>query len=712
MGTSKRTYARRMVYLLALFALGMTIFGAVASREYHSTADARNDALSRLVALEAADLRHSDPSLAMQLSLVAYDLSATPEATASLIDTTAGQMPTRLLGPDGHTAMALGDDGHRVAIVYRASNQLRLYSLRYTQLRRLATVQAGPGAAKVQSVAISDSGTLMATGGSDGTVTLWQVRSPAHPQHLATLSAGAGAVTSLSFSPGATALAAADADGSVQRWSLSDAAHPATAGLLTAPGRPLLNAVSYSHDGQTLAAAARNGTLVIWRAHAGTAPVATLATGGSSLNAVAYSPDGRTLAAGGQDGAIHMWTLAHDGRPIADRGTLHGTPAVSALVFSRDGRYLAAASSGNQTEVWASAHWTIVATLPHPAAVTGVAFTDADLHLLSSDGGGTARVWPFPTPGTFTTGFRVRALEYSLLRPRLAVSGVTTGGAPAIANWDVADEWRPAPVGTWDAAPDSAATTAPYAPATTTATTPTTTTTAAVISPHAGHRALRETEAETTVLDYALSPNGLLFAAAGTDDRIWLWDVTEPSHPKLLAKLGGFRRWATSVVFSNSSQTLFAGSADHTIRLWDVSDPTAPTELADSPLLGPGSSVNQLALSPDGSALAAATSDGHVWLWGVVAANKASLKANLTAATGRPVVIAFSPTDNVLVAGGADQRLIFWHYRPYQAVNRICAHAGTPITAAEWERYVPDTSYSPPCATWTPPPPPQAAEGQ
>ena len=709
MGTRKRTHASWKVYLLAVFALGMTIFGAVASRDYHSTADARNDALSRLVALEAGDLRHSDPSLAMQLSLVAHNLSATPEATASLIDTTATQMPTRLLGPVGRTAMALGDDGHRVAIVYRASNQLRLYALRYTQLRRLASVKAGPGTAKIQSVAISDSGTLLATGGSDGTVILWRARSPEHPQHLATLRTGSGAVTSLSFSPGSRALAAADADGSVQRWSLTDAAHPATAAPLTAPGRPVLNAVSYSHDGQTLAAAAHNGTLVVWRAHAGTAPLAALSTGGSSLNAVAYSPDGHTLAAGGQDGAIHMWTLADDGRPIADKVNLRGTAPVTALAFSRDGRYLAAATSGNQAEVWASAHWTMVATLPHPAAVTGVAFTDADRHLLSSDGGGTARVWPFPTPGTFTTGFRIGGLEYSLLKPRLAVSGTTTAGARDRANWDIADEWRPAPVGAWDAAPDSVAMTAPYAPVTTATTAPTTTT-ATIINPHAGHRALRETEAATTVLDYALSPSGLLFAAAGTDDLVWLWDVTQPNHPKLIARLGGFSRWATSVVFSNSSQTLFAGSADHTIRLWDVSDPAVPAELADSPLLGPGSAVSQLALSPDGSTLAAATSDGHVWLWGVVAANKASLKANLTAAIGKPVVIAFSPTDNVLVAGGADQKLTFWHYRPYQAVNRICARAGTPITAAEWERYVPDTPYSPPCANWTPPPP-QTAEG-
>jgi hypothetical protein len=68
--------------------------------------------------------------------------------------------------------------------------------------------------------------------------------------------------------------------------------------------------------------------------------------------------------------------------------------------------------------------------------------------------------------------------------------------------------------------------------------------------------------------------------------------------------------------------------------------------------------------------------------------------------------IAFSPTDNTLVSAGSDHRLTFWHYRPYQAANRICAYGGTPITAAEWARYVQGAPYQPPCANWTPPPPP------
>jgi WD40 repeat protein len=185
--------------------------------------------------------------------------------------------------------------------------------------------------------------------------------------------------------------------------------------------------------------------------------------------------------------------------------------------------------------------------------------------------------------------------------------------------------------------------------------------------------------------------------------------VTDPSQPKLLAKLGGFRRWAYTVVFSASSQTLFAASADHTVRIWDLSQPNAPRELANSPLTGPSSTIRQLALSPDSRTLAALTVDGQVWMWAVADPLKAYLTATLTAANGHPTAIAFSPTDNTLVAGGKHGQLTFWHYRPYQAVNRICALSGAPITPIEWEQYVPGAPYNPPCATWMPPvTPPQS----
>lgn len=707
--SGRRAYPKWFVRGLIVFAIGMTILAAITSREHHATENERDAAVSRLVALESRNLEHSDPSLAMQLALIAYRLSQTTDARSALVDVTAGEMPTRLLGRPGPTELALGDDGHRVAIGYQGNNTVTLYSLHYAQLTALAAVPGGYGSAVVDAVALSNNGHLLAVGNSAGRVALWSLTSATQPRRLAVLHAGGSAVRGLSFSPAGGALAAADADGSVQRWSLGTPAQPALAPRLVAPGRPALAAVSYSHDGNELAAVGAHGTLDVWAAHGGSAPLARDTLGSATVTAVSYSPDGQSLAAGDADGSVWVQKLAAGGRPNPSGAPLAQAGAgVTSLAFSRDGRYLAAGTTAKSAPIWSLAGGQRVASLPHPATVNGVAFTDGDRRVISTNATGTTMLWPFPAPSTYTFGSPLTALTYSLTAPRLAVT-LRSGHTDL---WDVVSEWRPAPVGAWYAAPLSDAPPHPYwvppvstsTSATATATaTGTTSTAPAVVNRHAGDQALRRTQAQTTVTSSLLSPNGEFLAAAGSDDLIWLWDVSDPSSPRLLAKLSGFTAAVTSMEFTANSQTLFAGSLDHTVRLWGLSTPTSPLQLASSPLIGPSTAITKLALSPDNRMLAAATVAGHVWLWSVGIPAKASLSGELIAARGRLTALTFSPSDNVLAAGGNSRRLTFWHYRPYQATNRICALEGTPITHSEWNLYVPGAAYDPPCAKWTPP---------
>jgi len=718
---TKRTYPRWLVYGLGLFAVVMIVFSAVLSREHHAAEAQRNQAISRFVALESRDLHNRDPSLAMQLALVAYRLWGTPPARAALIDTGAGEMPTRLLGPKGETLIALGDDGHRLVVAYPATGQLKLYAVSEMNLAGpgltlAATLPVAPATEKLDSVAFAHDGRLLAVGYGNGQVRLWSLAAPSRPAELATLRAGSGAVRGLGFSPAGGALAAADADGSVQRWSLADPHDPSPAPLLVAPGRPALDAVSYSHGGSTLAAAGAGGTLIIWHAHAGVTPLTAVSVGSPTLTAnptltaVAYSPDGHTLAAGGDDGVIRLWTLSRHGATTAERPSLTGSGAVTSLSFGRDGRYLAAGSSADAAEIWATANWHETATLPHPAGVTGVAFTRGDASLISADAAATTRIWQFPPPSARAARSAVTTLTYSPDKPLL-----TIGGGHGAEQWDVADEWRPAPSGAWDAPALAAVPDSPYSTITSTTTTPAATTpgdatmtattptgATVTVNPHAGDEALRRTRAQTTVVDSALSPDGQLFAAASTDHRVWLWDVRTPSAPKLVGQLAGFSRWAYAVVFSPNSQTLFAGSADHTVRIWNVTDPDHPRELINSLLTGPRSTIVHLAISPDGVTLAAATADGSVWLWSVGNPNASFPLGTLTAAGRAPQALTFSPTGDVLVAG-SNRRLTFWHYHGEEVADRVCALEGTPITRSEWQQYVPGAPYNPPCANWTPP---------
>jgi WD40 repeat protein len=720
--TGRRSYPKWLVRGLILFAIGMTAFAAVASREHHGAENARNAALSELVAQKSRLLQASDPSLAMQLALVAYRLSQTSDARSTLIDTTAGEMPTRLTGRPGQTRLALGDNGHRVAIAYQGTNTVAIYGLRYAQLTLLATVPGSSRGALVDSVALSDNGHLLAVGDGTGHVTLWSLRAAAHPRQLAVLRAGSGAVPGLGFSPSGGALAAADSDGRVQRWSLASPAQPSLAAPLIAPGATALDAVSYSHDGKTLAAAGAHGLLVIWAAHGAATPLASSTTGTAQLRAVTFSPDGRTLAAGAGDGTVALFAVGASGMPTRLNDSLSTNGAINSLAFSRDGRYLAAATFAKAAPIWSTSDWSQVASLPHPASVTAVAFTDGDRRLITADTAGTSLLWQFPAPSSYMFDSALTGVTYSTTKPQLSVA-LASGRSN---QWDTVDEWRAAPDGAWYAAPESAASPQAYwlhpsSVITMTTTSPTgtvtsgTTTTASgttttgtrfvVVNPHAGDQALRRTQAQTTVLSSMLSASGLLFAAAGSDHLVWLWDVSDPASPKLLARLSGFTSAVTSVIFSGNSQTLFAAGADHTVRIWSMGTPSAPKELNVSPLLGPATAITRLALSPDNRTLAAATISGHVWLWGVANPSKASLDVTLVAARDRLTALAFSPSDNTLVAGGTNQRLTFWHYRPYQAVNRICALAGTPITPGEWQLYVPGAAYKPPCAKWTPPAP-------
>lgn len=117
------------------------------------------------------------------------------------------------------------------------------------------------------------------------------------------------------------------------------------------------------------------------------------------------------------------------------------------------------------------------------------------------------------------------------------------------------------------------------------------------------------------VFKAAISPSDSTVATATCENvlypecaegSVWLWDL--PTG-KLLKRLTGFPNFVEQVAFTPDGSVLVAASLDGTLRFYDTSDYKLQFELT-----APGG-VSALALSPDGGLLATGTNEGKVHLW-------------------------------------------------------------------------------------------------
>ena len=113
--------------------------------------------------------------------------------------------------------------------------------------------------------------------------------------------------------------------------------------------------LSFSPDGQVLAAGTVDGLVTLWHVADGRIH-ATLKPAGL-VSALAFSPDGKTLATSGENDSVNgenrtvtLWHVA-TGEKL---GTLT-TKAVTSLEFTRDGRTLIAGRANTTVQLWRAA---------------------------------------------------------------------------------------------------------------------------------------------------------------------------------------------------------------------------------------------------------------------------------------------------------------------------------------------------------------------
>jgi WD40 repeat protein/uncharacterized protein YjbI with pentapeptide repeats/3',5'-cyclic AMP phosphodiesterase CpdA/type II secretory pathway predicted ATPase ExeA len=607
---------------------------------------------------------------------------------------------TRLLGADLRHARTQSSRWQRAALL-GAQIDRHVLTGGDTTLAALPDTaiepQLLPAAGRYLAVALDPAGDLLATGSSNGAVSLWSALTD---RPLRTLPGHTHAVTAIAFSCDGGLLVTASVDGVVRLWDITR-------------GRPRrvitshlesVTAVAFNLDGTRLATACADGTLGLWNPESGE-PVLISRDHETALTAVAFGPSGTTLAAASVDGNVsirtsdtgqplgmlqghtaavnavaftgddaHLITVsADDTMYLWDRlngqafhiGNLGGEPAIA---LSPDGARLVSRGSDNTMHVWEPASGSMLTVLRPAGRVTTVAFSANGSRLAAATSDDTAQVWDLSTgraAGTARCGrSRVAAITFTG-DGRLA----STHADNTTRLWDVSTgralhRW-PTPAGPLTAigAPAGGG---------------------FVIATHRSNDdivQLWHSDSRSTgrlqhghrrrLTAIAFSPDGAQLATASTDHTTRLWNPTTGQHQGVLhGHLGA----VTAAAFSSSGSHLATAGTDGTIRVWD----TAIRQTLHI-LYRPEGPITTVAYSPDGGRLAAAATDGTTWLW-VTLTGEPQQVAHARA--GSVTAITFSPDGTRLAASSTDGTTKLWDAATGRALHELQDKSGWADTVA------------------------------
>jgi hypothetical protein len=135
-----------------------------------------------------------------------------------------------------------------------------------------------------------------------------QPAAPASPASLPkskalyTYQGHSGAVYAVIWSPDGKRIASGGTDGTVQVWNAADGGH-----VFTYRGHSdVVEVVAWSHDGKRIALGSREDTVQVWDATDG-GHVFTYRGHSNVVEAVAWSPDGKRIASASDDNTVQVW---------------------------------------------------------------------------------------------------------------------------------------------------------------------------------------------------------------------------------------------------------------------------------------------------------------------------------------------------------------------------------------------------------------------
>ncbi|GAB4202594.1 MAG: hypothetical protein Fur006_56270 [Coleofasciculaceae cyanobacterium] len=263
---------------------------------------------------------------------------------------------------------------------------------------------------KAASIAVSCDGQMLASGGDDNTIQLWNLRTG---ELLQNLKGDWGRILTIALSPDGQILASSHktSDKScINIWHLS------TGKLLhTLSGHnKWIYSLAMMPDSKTLISGGYK--IKLWDLDSGE-PLCTLAGHKKWVYSLAISPDAQTLVSCGADKTVKIWQLGTDMRvQESPLRTLTGhSDWVRTVAISFDGQILASGSDDSTIKLWHLPTGKLIRTLMgHSDWVLSLAMTPDGQTLISGSRDNTIKLWHLETGTLLRTLTEHKKWVYSL----------------------------------------------------------------------------------------------------------------------------------------------------------------------------------------------------------------------------------------------------------------------------------------------------------
>jgi WD40 repeat protein/uncharacterized caspase-like protein len=566
----------------------------------------------RLVEAEELYLKHTDELSDLAIRFIAACLEAKEqEKRESIKRLRRAQAAAVAIGLLGIASIAFGALAYRQKSIAQtqeidaldSSSEALWFSKRSLE-SLVASVKAGKSLNNVGSLGQKIIGSDRWTKTRIKTVTTLQ-QSIYGTQELNRLEKHTQRINAVTYSPNGQIVASASDDNTVMLWGKDGSL------LTTLNGhQERVTSIAFSPDGQYLASASADRTIKIWSIDRSnpskTFLLKTINGHQDWVTSLAFIPnkggERSILASGSRDRTVKIWKL--DGSLI---DTVTDSNWVNALSFSPDGKTLASACEDNTIKLWSIGESNKIDRQPkhilkgHGDRVGNLTFSPDSKQLLSASEDNSVKLWQV-ADGKLLNSFIYRDRINSAIFSPDGQTIAAAGGDSSVTIISRDGTLRQSMFG------------------------------------HDGE-----------IFSLSFSPDGQTIASASTDKTVRLWRVIKNLNQQ--KEIGTYR-----VRFSPQSPDIFAtGTWDGEVKLWQRRDDNTKSLIRK--LKGHQMTVADLQFSPDGKILASASWDKTIKLWRV---EDGQLLATLQNHQDTLTSIAFSPDGKILVSGSEDKTINLW----------------------------------------------------